>query len=140
MTSPAFIRATTPMFGRRRHVPTPAECNMSQHEMMVLCTQLLTERRQIMKLRSDLNALVTSVEILSNTMETHAVRFEQLVNAFMRFQGKVGLAVPETAEMATRHTARTASPVLFEAAEKQEVISAFAGIPVDDPIEEYSDA
>ena len=56
-----------------------------------------------LKLRSDLNALVTSVEILSNTMETHAVRFEQLVNAFMRFQGKVGLAVPETAVVSLRN-------------------------------------
>ena len=96
------------MFGRRKHVPTPAELGMSQHEMMALCTQLLTERRQIMQLRSDLNAVVTSVEQMSEKLENHAQRFEQLVIAFMRFQGMVGVAIPETVEMSSRRSARTA--------------------------------
>lgn len=101
-----MLRAPTPDPRGRKRVPTAAELNMSQREVMLLTTQVLNERRVIKKVVDDLKNVGIIVEALSEQVNSLNQRFDQLCIAFVRFQGMVGIEMPATVELAARRRSR----------------------------------
>ena len=109
MGSPILLRAGSGA-GRamriRERIPTPAEMNMSQREVMRLCGERLNLEPTVEKLQRDVAHLTKSIELLSVQLDKQFDRVEELSMAFVRHQGIVGLTYPATVELAARRAKR----------------------------------
>ena len=125
------------MSGRRKHVPTPAEMNMTNHEVMLLVSQLLGERRTVHALRSDVTCLAKTVELMAHKLNEHASRFDALLIAFIRFQGMVGIELPATVQADSRRMARMPEQVASPPRPPSPVLKLFDGEDPKDPIVDF---